>query len=149
MPALARARACSLHMSKSKNLPIYRASYELLSLVTELIRHFARDFRPSLGQRLHNEAVLLVLMIYRANAAEDKLPHIGKLLETLQVVEMLLQLSADLKLISLKQYARSAELTADIGRQAGGWQKFAASGNGSRKNHVSRLNASPAAGLPR
>ena len=136
-------------MPKSKNLPIYRVSYELLSLVTDLIRHFSRDFRPSLGARLHNESVLLVLLIYRANAADDKFPHIGKLLETLQVVELMLQLSSDLKLISLKQYARSAELTANIGRQAGGWQKFAASGNASRKNHVSRSAASPAAGLPR
>lgn len=131
-------------MSKTKQLPIYRVGYQLLSLVTELVRHFNRDFRPSLGHRLHGEAVALVLQVYRANVAEDKSPHITELLETLQVVEMLLQLSCDLRLISVKQYAQTVTLTDDIGRQAGGWRKFESGKSRPRRNHIGRPAASPA-----
>lgn len=111
-------------MSKSKHLPIYRVGYQLLSLVTDLVRNFSRDFRPTLGHRLQGESVALVLQVYRANAAEEKGSHIAHLLETLQVVEMLLQLCSDMRLISIKQYASTIVLTDDIGRQAGGWKKY-------------------------
>ena len=124
-------------MARAQHLPIYRVGYELLQLVTELVRHFARDFRPTLGRRLHAECVNLVLLVYRANAARDKRAHLSALLESLHVVEMLLQLSSDLHLISRAQYARTIPLTDEIGRQAGGWAKFA------NQTHRGRSAASP------
>ena len=44
----------------------------------------------------------------------------------MQVVELLLRLSRDLRLISTGQYARAIELTDAIGKQANGWRKHAA-----------------------
>lgn len=107
-------------MARTKHLPIYKVGYDLLQMVTQLIKHFSRDYRPTLGNRLHAECVNLVVLVYRANAARDKAPHLDALLESLQVVEMLLQLASDLHLISRGQYARTMPLTDGIGKQAGG-----------------------------
>lgn len=124
-------------MARTKHLPIYKVGYDLLQMVTQLIKHFSRDYRPTLGQRLHAESVNLVVLVYRANAARDKVPHLESLLESLQVVEMLLQLASDLHLISRDQYARTIPLTDGIGKQAGGWAHYA-------RSHGSPTAVSPA-----
>jgi len=48
------------------------------------------------------------------------------LLERLQVVELILRLSKDMRLISTKQYAQVVELTEEVGKQATGWKKHSA-----------------------
>lgn len=125
-------------MSRTKHLPIYRAGYDLLQMVTQMIKNFSRDYRPTLGQRLHAECVNLVVLVYRANAARDKAPHLAAMLESLQVVEMLLQLASDLHLISRNQYARTIQLTDGIGKQASGWANYA-------RTHGATPAVSPAA----
>src|SRR5690606_21549716 len=49
-----------------------------------------------------------------------------ELLERLQVVELILRLSKDMRLISTKQYAQVVELTEEVGKQATGWKKHSA-----------------------
>ena len=116
-------------MSKNtKHLPIYKASYELVKLLTDAARNFSRDFRPTLGLTINREAVDLVLYVYRANAAENKTELIKQVLEKIQVLEMLVQMSFDLKLISMKIYIACIEITDSISNQAGGWLKYANKG---------------------
>lgn len=110
-------------MATHLHLPIYKSTYELLRVTAEITRSMPKDYKSSLGTQIKTECVGLVTWIYRANAAQDKRPLIGALLERLQVVQLLLQLSADLRLISLPQHARTIALTDAIGRQAGGWRK--------------------------
>ena len=117
-------------MSKNtKHLPIYKAGYDLVKTITDAVRHFSRDFRPTLGATMSKEAVDLVLYIYRANAAQDKLEHIEKVLEKMQVTEMLVQMAFDLRLISPTVYSRCIDITESIGKQAGGWKNYASRGN--------------------
>ena len=70
-------------MARSRDLPIYKAGYQLLKLTTSAVSQFTRELRPTLGQQLHSEAAGLVLSVYRANAAVDKRPHLASLLESL------------------------------------------------------------------
>ena len=51
--------------------------------------------------------------------------ELDKLIERLQVAELLLRLSRDKRLISNVQYAKAVELTQSVGKQAGGWRKSA------------------------
>jgi hypothetical protein len=113
-------------MALHSTLPIYKVTYELLVLATEITRNMPRDFKASMGGKIRKECLKLVLLIYRANAASDKVPHLTRLLERLQVAELLFRLSKDLRLIGVKQYARAIELTAAIGKQANGWRKYSA-----------------------
>lgn len=110
-------------MAISSNLPIYKVTYDLLMKVAEFTRSMPRDFKRSIGERIREECVALVLLIYRANCATHKAPHLSELLERLQVAELLLRLSRDMHLISTKQYAQAVELSDRIGKQANGWKK--------------------------
>lgn len=114
-------------MAIHTNLPIYKVTYDLFSLVTRITRNMPRDVRVSVGGKIRDECVELLVLIYRANSALEKVPHLGALLERLQVVELLLRLARDMRLISTRQYGQAIELTSSVGKQASGWRKHAAS----------------------
>lgn len=108
-------------------LPIYKVAYDLLITVTDLVKHMPRDFKRSIGGELGQECVRIVVLIFRANSARDKRPHLDELIERLQVAELLLRLSRDMRLISTAGYAKAVELTNSVGKQAGGWRRSATS----------------------
>ncbi len=110
-------------MAQYRHLPIYRLSYELLQRVVKATKEFPRDFKFTLGQKMNDEVIEMVVLIYRANSTENKAPVIERLLERLQVLELLVRLCHDLKLISTKPYASIVEMTESLGKQAQGWKK--------------------------
>lgn len=112
-------------MALHTQLPIYKVTYDLLALITKLTASMPRDFKRSLGDDLRKECITLSILVYRANSARNKVPHLVELLERLQVVELTLRLSVDMRLISRGQYALAIELTDKIGKQAQGWKKHA------------------------
>ena len=113
-------------MANHTTLPIYKVAYDLLDAITDLAKNMPRDFKASIGGKLRDECVEIVVLIFRANVATDKDRHLGALIERLQVTELLLRLSKDKRLISVGQYAKSVELTNSIGKQATGWRKSTA-----------------------
>ncbi|MCG8393329.1 MAG: four helix bundle protein [Pseudomonadales bacterium] len=113
-------------MALHHQLPIYKLAYDLLSVTTDITRNIPRDFKRLIGEKVREECVEILVLIFRANVARNKTPHIEDLLERLQVVELLLRLSKDKRFISTKQYARAIEITDGIGRQATGWKRHAA-----------------------
>ena len=114
-------------MAISTNLPIYKVAYDLLNVTTELVKHMPRDFKNSIGSKISAECVEIVVLIFRANCAREKAPHLGELIERLQVAELLLRLSRDKRLISTSGYAQAIELTSSVGKQASGWRRSALS----------------------
>jgi len=69
----------------------------------------------------------MVLLIFKANCARDKVPHLDTLLERLEELNLLLRLCRDKRFISTSQYAKAIELTASVGKQTNGWRKHNAS----------------------
>jgi hypothetical protein len=114
-------------MALHTNLPIYKVAYDLLNVVTDLVKNMPRDFKSSIGGKISGECVEIVVLIFRANCARNKAPHLVDLIERLQVAELLLRLSRDKRLISTGQYARAVELTNSVGKQASGWRRSALS----------------------
>jgi hypothetical protein len=114
-------------MALHTELPIHKVAYDLLDAITDLARNMPRDFKQSIGGKLRDEVVEIVVAIFRANCARDKAPHLEALIERLQVAELMLRLSRDKRLISTGQYARAIQLTNSIGKQANGWRRSATS----------------------
>jgi hypothetical protein len=114
-------------MGLHKDLPIYKVVYDLLAFVVTLAGNMPRNLRRQLGEKLVDECVDLTVLVFRANVARDKVPHLNGLIERLQVAELLLRLSQDLRCISKQQYGRAIELTIAIGKQASGWRRASAS----------------------
>ncbi|MDR3414188.1 MAG: four helix bundle protein [Formivibrio sp.] len=114
-------------MALHTQLPIYKSAYDLLDLATDLVRNMPRDYKASIGGRIRDECLSLIVLIFRANVAKNKVPHLEDLLERLQVAELLIRLSKDKRFISVAQYATAIALTDSIGKQTSGWRKSASS----------------------
>ncbi len=110
-------------MALHSELPIYKVAYDLLALILQVTRNMPRDVKQQVGTALRDECVQITVLIFRANVARDKAPHLLEVVERLQVAELLLRLSHDLRFIGQKQYAAAISLTAQIGKQANGWRK--------------------------
>ena len=114
-------------MALAKDLEIYKAADQLLTLSLRLQVQVPRAYRQAVGQRISNECADILLTVARANAArgESRESHIASLLERLEAATALLRASHGLRLISTKVWAESIELTDSVGKQAQGWIKSA------------------------
>ncbi|MFE1573853.1 four helix bundle protein [Comamonas odontotermitis] len=115
-------------MALTTDLDIYKHASALLSLAVDVQAHIPRAFRASMGNRIADECVELLVMIGRANAArsgERRSQHIELLLERLDVARFLLRAAHDKRLISTTLWANSMQLSDSIGKQANGWLKSA------------------------
>jgi hypothetical protein len=54
-----------------ENLPIYRVTYELLIKVMQYTKNFNKDYKFSLGKKLHEESIDLIVYVYKANSARE------------------------------------------------------------------------------
>ena len=110
-------------MALHSELPIYKVVYDLFGLVVQASRNMPRDVKQQMGAALRDECLCMSVLVFRANVARDKAPHLLELLEHLQVAELLIRLAHDLRFIGQKQYAAAVQLTGQIGKQANGWRK--------------------------
>lgn len=114
-------------MAQYQHLPIYKTTYDLLVMVTRITANFPKAYKYSLGDKLRAEVVELVVFIFKANSSRtDRTKNAGLFLERLQVVELLLRLCKDLRLLAVKQFAEIVSLSDSLGRQAQGWIKSSA-----------------------
>lgn len=114
-------------MSLARDLEIYKAATELLTLALRLQAQVPRAYRVAVGQRISNECADILLTVARANAARghSREEHIAQLLERLEAAIVLLRAGHALRIISTKVWASSIELTDSVGKQAHGWLKSA------------------------
>ena len=112
-------------MAQYKHLPIYKGTYDLLLRIMIATKDFPREYKYTLGQKLKDEVLDLILYIYRANSTEERQPYIAAILERIQVVEVMLRLSHDMRLLTRGHYAGLSEMTDSLARQAQGWYKSA------------------------
>lgn len=114
-------------MALHSELPIYKVAYDLLGLVIQASRNMPRDVKQQVGATLVSECVCIVVLIFRANVAREKAPHLLELVERLQVAELFIRLARDLRILPTKQYAAAIALTGSIGKQANGWRRSSVS----------------------
>lgn len=62
-------------MATHTHLPIYKVAYDLLDIVTSLVKNMQRDFKRSIGEKISTECIEITVLIFRANVAQDKAPH--------------------------------------------------------------------------
>ena len=112
-------------MALHTDLNIHKTAYDLFDTVMDLVKPMPRDFKVPMGSKLRDECLAIIVLIFRANTASDKEPHLLTLIERLQVIELMLRLCRDKRLIATSHYANAIKLTNSIGKQANGWRKYA------------------------
>ena len=119
-------------MAQYEHLPIYKQTYDILLRTLEATKDFPREYKFTLGEKLKNELLEVIVLIYRANSAINKKQHIESILERIQAVQLLLRLSHDMKILTRRNYAALSQMTDSLGKQAQGWLKSSEGGKSER-----------------
>jgi len=105
-------------------LKIFQKTYDFLLWVKPTVQRFAKVHKYSLGIQLENETIELLKQIVRANfKREDKKEFIEECFIHYELIKILIRLSKDYKLLSIKQYEFAAKELEEIGKLLGGWYK--------------------------
>ena len=112
-------------MSLHTELPIYKKGVDLLSLAFDVQRQIPRDFKRSIGEKIHTHCIEMLNSMAMANATQraERALHIESLLKRQHVATVLLRVCLEKRIVSRKLWADATLLLDSIGKQGGGWLK--------------------------
>ena len=113
-------------MAKYSHIPIFQKTYTLTVNVYKASSNFKKEYKYTLGEKLKLACHDLLDLIVIINSSEDKLEFLEKLNNKLESLRIHLRLAFDLKIISAGHLGKLNKEIDEIGRQIGGWQKWAA-----------------------
>ncbi len=117
-------------MAMHDTLPVFKKSYDLLIEIFKMVSGLSREYKYTIGEKLKNESLSLLLYIYKANSSRDKEMPIEKCRESAETVRLLVRILHDLRQISIKRMAALNMLIENINRQLNGWKKAGIVNNG-------------------
>lgn len=107
-------------------LPVYKVAYDLLIEIFKRTKLFSREYKYTVGERLKNAALDLLLHIYKANKSrkENRLDHIAGAREKVETIRLLLRLTKDLQIVGNKPFVFLNGKVEEVSVQLVGWQKY-------------------------
>lgn len=102
---------------------IYKAGYELFDVVVEAIRQMRKDFKRTLGDKLRDECIEILTLIFDVNTSpgpKARVRYLKRIIRRVTKLELLLRLAKDKRLIAASHHAKAIALTQSVGRQASG-----------------------------
>jgi hypothetical protein len=111
------------NMGLHNELPVYKASYDLLIGIFQFTKEFSKDYKYTVGESLKKETIELLTLIYRANSRKDKQEVLQEARERIEVVRLFIRLMKDMKQINLKRFVEVNKVVENVSKQLAGWQK--------------------------
>jgi len=107
------------------NLPILHKVSDCYKLWQTYIRHFPKDLRYTLGSKIDLLFLEILESLFAASylIKEQKLPHLQRATLKLDLLKFFLQLAWECKAFDNKKFSAISELTVEVGKMLGGWQK--------------------------
>ena len=110
-------------MALYDQLPVYKASYDLLVAIFGFSRSFTREYKYTIGEKLKSETVDMITNIYRANCRGDKKDLLQRARENIEVVRLYMRLLRDLNQVSIRNFVEVNEQIENVSKQLAGWHK--------------------------
>ena len=129
-------------MAVYSNLPVFKASYDLVIEVYGICNHLHRDYKYTLGEKLKNTLIDLMVEIYKAHLATDKLEDVQMCRRQVVAIKIYLRLLHDLKQLSVKRFAILADKMDIISRQLTAWHKSVENKRGEEERRSEGVSAS-------
>lgn len=107
---------------------VVQKAYEFNLWMIQKVGSFPKSYRFSVGERLINGVLDILLRLVDTAYARDKEKPLGEVNAMLNRLRFLLRLSKDLKLLTVDSYGFASENVEEIGRMVGGWRKSAMAG---------------------
>lgn len=110
----------------ASELPVYRDTYELVSILMDYVMIFSKSHKHTIGQKITNVSLELFEFLQLANRCytnkEARVRYLEDFLVKFELLKVLLRLCNEKKIITIKQSAKLALLTESIGKQVTGWK---------------------------
>lgn len=104
--------------------PVFTKAYDALLWLVEESHRFPHGFRNTLVQRLHEAGIGLVLHLTAARfGGAGRAAALARADVEVDKLRVLLRLSKDLRLLSIKKYLAGAERLREVGKMIGGWKR--------------------------
>jgi hypothetical protein len=132
-------------MAQFNELPVYKATYDLLLAIFQFTKEFSREYKYTVGESLKKETIELLTLIYRANSRYKKSDVLQIAREQIEVIRLLIRVMKDMKQISLNKFVTVNKSVENVSKQLSGWQKvknsvFCQSSDMPRLSEASILN---------
>lgn len=104
---------------------VFQSTYSEIKILHDLRKKFSKSERYSLGEKLENSLLNILLEIITAGNARNewKIAAIDRALVHLEQSKILLRLAGDCNQITVDVYVNRSEAFQKIGRMLGGWRK--------------------------
>lgn len=112
-----KKRSTTIH----ENLPVYKSAYDLTIKIFQQSQHMKKEYRYTLGERLKNEVIDLLIDIYSANTLEDKLPYINDARRRIELIRLMLRVLRDTGQIAVRNAASMNLDIEEISKQLAAW----------------------------
>ena len=76
-------------MANYDELPVYKATYDLLLEVFRFTKTFSKEYKYTVGESIKKETLELITLIYRANSKQNKTETIQEAREKIEVLRLL------------------------------------------------------------
>jgi hypothetical protein len=110
-------------MALYNELPVYKASYDLLLAIFRFTKDFGKEYKYTIGESLKKESIELLTLIYRANVRRDKSQVLQEARERIEVIRLFVRVMKDMHQISVKQFSQINITIELVSKQLAGWQK--------------------------
>ena len=110
-------------MAYYSDLPVYKATYDLLLGIFQFTKDFSKEYKYTAGEKLKNETIELITLIYRANSRKDKQETLQSAREYIEVIRLLIRLMKDMQQISVKKFTEINIQVENVSKQLSGWQR--------------------------
>ena len=110
-----------------QNMPLYLRLISLLKIDYEVVHNLPKEYKYSLGEDIISKTWNLVDMFIKAQCQSNDHANKVKLISLMNLefdsLKLRIRFLSELKLISLAKSGQFVELTVEIGKMLGSWQK--------------------------
>ena len=111
-------------MARYEHLPIYKRAFDLNLYFENIVRHFSRYHKYTLGTELRVNARDVVQLIIKANNTVERINILIELRDKLEKLKLILRLCKEVKAFNnFKSFHIAFNHVIDISKQNEGWIK--------------------------
>ena len=110
-------------IARHDELPVYKATYDLMLSVFRFVKDFTKEYKYSVGDTLKKETMELMTLIYRANTRMEKVLVLQEARERIEVIRLYIRLMKDLQQVNIKQFVAVNREVELVSRQLTGWHQ--------------------------
>ena len=107
-------------------LPVFVKMYELNLMLMRLVNKFPKQYKYNLGNEIIKTSLRLFKHLFSANRERDNKvkrgQHLEEFLDDYDLLKVLIRITNEERLISIKDTANLALLTESISKQINGWK---------------------------